>query len=77
MSEVIDPNNPPETFWHCSVKTDDHIEHNTANDLTFPELKRTMVGPGSKGKPIDHQGSRHSLAVASGLIRGNARKATK
>lgn len=45
MSSPIDLANPPEKFWHCAVKLAGEKNHFIVNDLSFSDLKRTVVDP--------------------------------
>lgn len=57
MSDVIDLNNPPEKFWHCYVKLAGDEGFAVVNDLSFSELKRTIVDPWINGKPFAISGA--------------------
>jgi hypothetical protein len=45
MSSPIDLSSPPEKFWHCAVKLAGEKNHFVVNDLSFTDLKRTIVDP--------------------------------
>lgn len=57
MSAQLDLANPPEKFWHCSVKITGEKNHSVINDLSFSELKRTIVGPWNDGKAFTVSGT--------------------
>jgi hypothetical protein len=57
MSTQLDLANPPEKFWHCSVKITGEKNHSVINDLSFSELKRTIVDPWNDGKPFAVSGT--------------------
>ncbi len=44
--------NPPERFWHYSVRITGSKSISVANDLTFDELHRTVVAPWLAGRPF-------------------------
>ena len=66
MSAPLDLANPPERFWHCSVKVTGEKDHSVVNDLSFSEIKRTIVGPWNEGKPFTVSGTviRSSASVS-------------
>jgi DpnII restriction endonuclease len=43
---------PPESYWHCSATVSGNKKSVTVNDLTFSELKRTIVDPWYAGRPF-------------------------
>lgn len=45
MSIPIDLASPPENFWHCAVKIAGEKNYFIVNDLSFMDLKRTIVDP--------------------------------
>lgn len=47
---------PPEKFWHCSVKVTGEKDQSVVNDLSFSDLKRTIVSPWNEGKPFTVSG---------------------
>lgn len=57
MSAQLDLSNPPEKFWHCSVKITGEKKHSVVNDLSLSELKRTIVDPWNDGKPFTVSGT--------------------
>jgi len=66
MSTQLDLANPPEKFWHCAVKITGEKNPSVINDLSFSELKRTIVDPWNDGKPFAVSGAvvRSSTSVS-------------
>lgn len=57
MSTKFDLANPPETYWHCSVKLMGEDRHSVVNDLSFADLMRTIVEPYNDGRPFTVDGT--------------------
>lgn len=56
----MDFTQPPENYWHCSVKMEGAKDVSVVNDLTFLDLQRTIVEPWNAGR---------AFAVAGTLVR--------
>jgi hypothetical protein len=53
----MDLRNPPQHYWHCGVRQGGKKERmSVVNDLSFAELKRTIVDPCVGGKPFSVSG---------------------
>ena len=50
MKSTLDLANPPDKYWHCAVKLAGQKRYAIVNDLSFAELKRTIVTPWSSGR---------------------------
>lgn len=57
MPASIDLTNPPERYWHCSVKVSGEKKYAIVNDLTFTELERTIVEPWNSGRTFTVSGT--------------------
>lgn len=53
----LDVANPPDKYWHCSVKVTGQKDHSVVNDLSFAELKRTIIDPWNGGRPFTVSGA--------------------
>lgn len=53
---MIDLQNPPERYWHCGVKAGRKERMSIVNDLTFGELKKSVVDPWNAGHPFSISG---------------------
>ncbi len=60
---AIDLDNPPEKYWHCSVKIAGERNPSYVNDLSFSELDKTIVQPWLSG---------HAFAIAGKVVRTNS-----
>jgi len=65
MPSAIDLSNPPERYWHCSVKLVGVKGPAVVNDLSFAELERTIVSPWNAGRTFTVSGT---LVRADGNI---------
>jgi hypothetical protein len=60
---VMDLSNPPERYWHCSVKLTGEKNYAVVNDLSFSELEKAIVFPWNAGR---------AFTVSGTVVRANA-----
>lgn len=53
----MDLNKPPQKYWHCGVRKGGEKERmSVVNDLSFEELKKSIVDPWHAGRPFSIDG---------------------
>jgi REase_DpnII-MboI len=53
----MDLTNPPTSYWHCLVEVPGQKNAAIVNDLTFQDLKRTVITPWHSGSPFAVSGT--------------------
>ena len=53
---MVDLQNPPDRFWHCRVQSTGEQDYAIVNDLTFAELRRSVIEPWLAGRPFTISG---------------------
>lgn len=53
---MADLEKPPEKYWHCGVKAGKKERWTIVNDLTFGELKKSVIDPWNAGRPFSVSG---------------------
>jgi hypothetical protein len=53
----VDLTQPPEVFWHCKIKIAGDRKATIVNDLSFAELKKSIVDPWNAGQPFSVAGT--------------------